>query len=110
MSKLDDAMQRAMTSVPDCVAAGFVDLSSGMVLSVKTVDSHPTEVFDFLAAASEDEGISAFKTHHHFAFFHGLHHVRRNPPFRAPKRLTQGSPSTVLSALRPYLGRDPNTI
>ena len=54
MSKLDDALQRAMTSVPDCVAAGFVDLSSGMILSLKTVDSHPSEVFDFLAAATTD--------------------------------------------------------
>ena len=54
MSTLDDALQRAMTSVPDCVAAGFVDLSSGMILSIKTVDSHPSEVFDFLAAATAD--------------------------------------------------------
>lgn len=54
MSRLDDALQRAMTGVPDCVAAGFVDLSSGMVLSIKTVDSHPSEVFDFLAAATSD--------------------------------------------------------
>lgn len=53
-NKLDDALQRAMTSVPDCVAAGFVDLISGMVLSIKTVDSHPSEVFDFLAAATTD--------------------------------------------------------
>jgi hypothetical protein len=54
MASLDDALQRAMTSVPDCVAAGFVDLDSGMVLSIKTVDSHPSEVFDFLAAATTD--------------------------------------------------------
>ncbi|MFA9202645.1 MAG: hypothetical protein ACEQSD_01430 [Flavobacteriales bacterium] len=54
MASLDDALQRAMTSVPDCVAAGFVDLSSGMILSIKTVDSHPSEVFDFLAAATAD--------------------------------------------------------
>lgn len=54
MASLDDALQRAMTSVPDCLAAGFVDLDSGMVLSIKTVDSHPSEVFDFLAAATTD--------------------------------------------------------
>ena len=51
---LDDALQRAMTNVPDCLAAGFVDLTSGMILSIKTVDSHPSEVFDFLAAATAD--------------------------------------------------------
>jgi BarA-like signal transduction histidine kinase len=45
---LDNALQRAMTGVPDCLAAGFVDLTSGMILSIKTVDSHPSEVFDFL--------------------------------------------------------------
>ena len=54
MSKLDETMQRAMTSVPECVAAGYVDLASGMVLSIKTVDSHPSEVFDMLAAATSD--------------------------------------------------------
>ena len=54
MSKLDDALQQAMSAVPDCVAVGFVDLNSGMVLSIKTVDSHPSEVFDFLAAATSD--------------------------------------------------------
>lgn len=51
---LDDALQRAMTSIPDCLAAGFIDLNSGMILSIKTVDSHPSEVFDFLAAATAD--------------------------------------------------------
>lgn len=54
MAKLDDILQRAMTTVPECVAAGLVDLASGMVLSIKTVDSHPSEVFDFLAAATTD--------------------------------------------------------
>ena len=54
MSKLDDTLQRALTSLPECVAAGFVALSSGMVLSTKTVDSHPSEVFDMLAAATAD--------------------------------------------------------
>ena len=54
MGKLDDALQRSLTSIPDCLAAGFVDLSSGMVLSIKTVDSHPSEVFDMLAAATAD--------------------------------------------------------
>lgn len=54
MGKLDDALQRSLTGIPDCLAAGFVDLSSGMVLSIKTVDSHPSEVFDMLAAATSD--------------------------------------------------------
>ena len=51
---LDAVLQKAVTSVPECVAAGFVDLASGMVLSIKTVDSHPSEVFELLAAATAD--------------------------------------------------------
>lgn len=51
---LDAVVQKAVTSVPECVAAGFVDLSAGMVLSIKTVDSHPQEVFELLAAATAD--------------------------------------------------------
>ena len=51
---LDAVLQRAVTSIPECVAGGFVDLASGMVLSIKTVDSHPQEVFELLAAATAD--------------------------------------------------------
>ena len=53
-NELDAKLQKAVTSIPECVAAGFVDLASGMVLSIKTVDSHPQEVFDLLAAATAD--------------------------------------------------------
>lgn len=51
---LDSALQQAITTIPECVAGGYVDLDSGMVLSVKTVDSHPAEVMDLLAAATGD--------------------------------------------------------
>jgi len=51
---LDQGLQKAMTSVPECIAAGFIDLSSGMLLGLKTVDSHPSEVMDLLAAATSD--------------------------------------------------------
>ena len=51
---LDAVVQKAVTSVPECVAAGFVDLGSGMVLSIKTVETHPQEVFELLAAATAD--------------------------------------------------------
>lgn len=53
-STLDSVLQKAVTSVPDCVAAGYVDLASGMLLGVKTVDSHPKEVIELLAAATAD--------------------------------------------------------
>lgn len=51
---LDQALANAISQVPECVAGGFVDLSSGMLLGVKTVDSHPAEVMDLLAAATSD--------------------------------------------------------
>jgi hypothetical protein len=54
MSNLDNMLQKAVTTVPDCVAAGYVDLSSGMLLGIKSVDSHPREVIELLAAATSD--------------------------------------------------------
>lgn len=51
---LDKAISDVVSNVPDCLAAGFVDLSTGMLLSIKTVDSHPSEVMDILAAATAD--------------------------------------------------------
>ncbi len=51
---LDAALARAQSSVPECVAVGHVDMSTGMLLGVKTVDSHPQEVLDLVAAATAD--------------------------------------------------------
>ncbi|MHB9859375.1 hypothetical protein [Streptomyces sp. YIM S03343] len=42
------------TDAPDCVAAGVVDMSTGMLLSYETVDNHPPEVLDLLAGATLD--------------------------------------------------------
>lgn len=42
------------TEAPDCVAAGVVDMSTGMLLSYETVESHPPEVLDLLAGATLD--------------------------------------------------------
>jgi len=51
---LEATLQAAIATVPECVAAGYVDISSGMLLAVKTVDSHPREVLDLVAAATAD--------------------------------------------------------
>lgn len=51
---MEDALQQAISNVPECLAAGFVDLTTGMLIGIKTVDSHPQEVLDFLAAATSD--------------------------------------------------------
>ncbi|WP_406272841.1 hypothetical protein OHT93_24265 [Streptomyces sp. NBC_00191] len=49
------ALVKAMRSeTPDCLAAGVVDLATGMLLSYETVDSHPPEVLDLLAGATLD--------------------------------------------------------
>lgn len=51
---LDTALANVTKSVPECVAAGFVDMNSGMLVGVRTVDSHPQEVLDLVAAATSD--------------------------------------------------------
>ncbi|GGU34263.1 hypothetical protein GCM10010178_28120 [Lentzea flava] len=40
--------------VPGCLAAGVVDMATGMLLSFETTESHPSEVLDLLAGATLD--------------------------------------------------------
>lgn len=49
---LETILKKVQTSVPECLAAGVVDMETGMLLSMRTVDSHPSEVIDMLAAAT----------------------------------------------------------
>jgi hypothetical protein len=51
---LDTALANVTKTVPECLAAGFVDMNSGMLVGVRTVDSHPQEVLDMVAAATGD--------------------------------------------------------
>jgi hypothetical protein len=51
---LDRALAEIMKNVPECLATGWVDMNTGMLLGVKTVDSHPQEVLDLVAAATTD--------------------------------------------------------
>lgn len=51
---LDKALADAVGSIPECLAGGYVDLTTGMLLGIKTVDSHPDEVMEILAAATAD--------------------------------------------------------
>lgn len=51
---LDTALSKVQQEVPECVAVGYVDMSTGMLLGVRTVDSHPQEVLDLVAAATAD--------------------------------------------------------
>ncbi|MEE9389124.1 MAG: hypothetical protein V3U96_10990 [Paracoccaceae bacterium] len=70
---LDKALQEAMTGIPECLASGYVDMQSGMVLGVHTVDSHPQEVLDTLAAATADlfQGASVVHIENMFKKFRG---------------------------------------
>jgi hypothetical protein len=51
---IEAALTKVIGTIPDCVAGGIVDLGSGMILALRTVDSHPREVIDLLAAATTD--------------------------------------------------------
>lgn len=51
---LEKALNASISEIPECLAAGYVDMSTGMLLAVKTVDSHPSEVLDLVAAATAD--------------------------------------------------------
>lgn len=48
------AMKSFRQNVPDYVGAGVVDISTGMLLAVDTVDNHPREILDVVAAATAD--------------------------------------------------------
>lgn len=51
---LDAAISQAQKNIPECVATGVVDMTTGMLLAVKTVDSHPREILDMVAAATAE--------------------------------------------------------
>ncbi|SEM24296.1 hypothetical protein SAMN05414137_12196 [Streptacidiphilus jiangxiensis] len=50
--RITELVKHLRNDVPDCLAAGVIDLSTGMLLTVETVDTHPPEVLDLLAAAT----------------------------------------------------------
>lgn len=51
---LEKAVAEVQSVVPSCLAVGVVEMNTGMLLGVKTVDSHPQEVLDLVAAATGD--------------------------------------------------------
>lgn len=54
MSSLQTVLRESVAEIPECVAAGYVDITTGLLLSVETVSSHPTSVLDLVAAATAD--------------------------------------------------------
>lgn len=51
---VETLVSKAMKDVPKAVASGVVDMASGMLLAVKSVDSHPQEVLDLVAGATRE--------------------------------------------------------
>ncbi len=54
MADLNNVLSTAVASIPECIAAGYIDLASGMLMGMKTVDSQPDDVVELLAAATAD--------------------------------------------------------
>lgn len=71
---LEKAIEAAQAQVPECLAIGYVDMQTGMLLGVKTVDSHPSEVLDLVAAATADlfQGPTVVTIEKHFKQARGL--------------------------------------
>jgi len=51
---VDHIVREAIATVPQAVAAGVIDVTSGLLLGVNTVETHPQEVLNFLAPATRE--------------------------------------------------------
>lgn len=51
---VDTTLKSFRHAVPEYVASGIVDMSTGMLLDADTMDEHPHEIFDVLAAATAE--------------------------------------------------------
>lgn len=76
---LEKALVAAQSQVPECLAIGYVDMSTGMLLGVRTVDTHPSEVLDLVAAATADlfQGANVTAIEQHFKNARGVPHDNR---------------------------------
>ena len=50
----DAVVKACLSDVPKTVAAGVVDMGTGMLMGIKTVESHPQAVIDILAPATKE--------------------------------------------------------
>jgi len=51
---VDTIVTKCISSVPKALAAGVVDMNTGMLLAIKTVESHPQAVMDLVAAGTKE--------------------------------------------------------
>ncbi len=63
---IQTALTAAMETIPDCVAAGYVDMETGMLLGTSVKDADASDVLDTLALAAanlfQGRGVVAFET------------------------------------------------
>jgi predicted regulator of Ras-like GTPase activity (Roadblock/LC7/MglB family) len=66
--RITELVKALRRDVPECLAAGVVDLSTGMLLALETLDSHPQEVIELVAAATYDlfQGRNVSTIENHF--------------------------------------------
>lgn len=62
---IEAALNTAMKTIPDCIAAGYLDMETGMLLGTNTLDLDSADVLDSLALAVanlfQGRGIKAFE-------------------------------------------------
>lgn len=51
---LDRSLIAAIAQIPECVAGGCVDTSTGVLLGVQTIEPQPPEMRDLISAAAAD--------------------------------------------------------
>jgi hypothetical protein len=51
---VNNALKAFRRDVPEYLASGVVDMSTGMLLDADTIDDHPRDMMDMLAAATAD--------------------------------------------------------
>jgi hypothetical protein len=66
--RVTDLVKALRRDVPECLAAGIVDLSTGMLLALETVETHPQEVIELVGAATFDlfQGRNVATIENHF--------------------------------------------
>ncbi|WP_170551887.1 hypothetical protein [Ruegeria atlantica] len=62
---IEAALNTAMDTIPDCIAAGYVDMETGMLLATNTLDTDSADILDTLAIAVanlfQGRGVKAFE-------------------------------------------------
>jgi hypothetical protein len=65
-SALDRSLIAALAQIPECVAGGCVDTSTGTLLGVQTIDPNLQEMRDLISAAAtdlfQDPGLAAIES------------------------------------------------